>query len=233
MSFLLQAMNWGVYYSMRYYEQAIDCGDGGDFTMWVLYQFQSRTNYEILVEWQVWRLLTPGYVHANFDHIYGNMMSIFFTSIILEWQLGPKKLFGLYNFTVFFGNISSGLYQPYSIGMGASTAVYSFYGAIFGAALRQKYGMRTETNMVILLPVAYYSINLLISNFEGSGDTVIHASGWTQGLLFVILLLPDLHFQGGWLNTDYRDLLYFGSFGLLLGGNLLQLILYLTAIQPF
>jgi len=83
-------MNWGVYFWMRYYETATACTDvSGDFTMKVLYDFQSQVNYEIVFEFQIWRLLTAGYVHANFDHIFGNMSAILMTSFILEWQVGP------------------------------------------------------------------------------------------------------------------------------------------------
>jgi rhomboid protease GluP len=230
MTFTIQVLNWGVYFWMRYYEEAINCGDGTDFYSWVMFKFQAQSNYEVLYEWQWHRLLTAGYVHANFDHIFGNMTSIYFTSIILEWQIGPYQVFNIYNFTNFTGNVASAIAFPDSLGMGASTAVYAFYGAMAGNVLKQRYGMRSETNLVFLVPVAYWAVNIFIDNLSGQGDIVAHGSGWFQGLFYIILLLPNVEFQGGWLSKTYYQMVYNGAIVCLVVSNLLKLIYFILAV---
>ena len=158
------------------------------------------------------------------------MTSIFFTSIILEWQIGPYQVFNIYNFTNFTGNVSSAIAYPDSLGMGASTAVYAFYGAMVGNVLKQRYGMRSETNMVFLVPVTYWSVNILIDNFSGQGDIVAHGSGWFQGLFYIILLLPNVEFQGGWLSKTYYQMVYNGAIVCLVFTNLLKLVYFILVV---
>jgi len=155
------------------------------------------------------------------------MTGIFFTSIILEWSVGPWHLFNVYNFINFFGNVSSGIYYPDIIGMGASTAVYGFYGATLGLVLKQKYGMRAETNFLFLFPTAKWTIDILINNFYGGGDVVAHGSGWIIGLFYIIVWVPDIDMQGGWKSQKYKNNLYWGAIAVVGGGNLIQLIVYL------
>mmetsp|Transcript_17043 Transcript_17043/g.14988 ORF Transcript_17043/g.14988 Transcript_17043/m.14988 type:complete len:223 (-) Transcript_17043:86-754(-) len=221
MSIVLQVLNWGIYYWMVAYGEKENCENGtGAFTDKVLYKFQAQVNYEVVYGWQWWRLATAGYVHGDYDHCFGNMTGIYFTSMILEWSVGPWHLFNIYNFINFFGNVTSGIFYPDSIGVGASTAVYGFYGAMLGLVLKQKYGMRSETNFIFLFPTAYWTINILINNFSSAGDVVAHGSGWVLGVFYTIIWLPDLNMKGGWKNQTYRDIFYWGSIAVVGGANL-------------
>ncbi len=46
--------------------------------------------------WQVWRYLTFQFLHANFSHIFGNMLGLYMIGTLLEGQWGAKR------FTLFY-----------------------------------------------------------------------------------------------------------------------------------
>lgn len=161
------------------------------------------------------------------------MTGIYFTSMLLEWSVGPWHLFNVYNFINVFGNITSGCYFPDIIGMGASTAVYGFYGAMIGLVLKQKYGMRSETNFVFMFPTLYWSYNIVIANYDNqTGDYIAHGSGWILGLFYIMIWLPELNMKGGWKSEDYKNWLYWGAISVIAAGNFIQIIYYFFFSQP-
>lgn len=92
--------------------------------------------------------------------------------------------------------------------------------------------MRVETNLVVLLPVCYWAVNIFLDNFTYAGDIISHGSGWFQGLFFVMLWLPDLNFEGGWKSKTYKNCLYYSALVFLIGGNFFKLLVYKFATTP-
>ena len=144
MTLLIIGINIAVYYLMLEDAYLKDCEADGYFTDQIMYDWQATTGYSVGYQLEVWRLALCGYVHADYDHIYGNMTYFLLFGILIEWQVGPWHVFNMFNFINVFGNVSSLIVWPDVIGIGASTALYGFIGAVAGASLKQKYGMRSE-----------------------------------------------------------------------------------------
>ena len=64
----------------------------------------------------------------------------------------------IYNIVSLFGNITSGIYFPDAIGAGASTALYGYFGAVWGATIFQRHGMRSEINFVVFWVTGVYGV---------------------------------------------------------------------------
>lgn len=84
-----------------------------------------------------WTLVTSMFLHAGFEHIFFNMLSLFFYGIYLGKIIGEKDLLKLY----FTGGISGGILfaasalflgigDPNSPAIGASGAIFALGGAL-------------------------------------------------------------------------------------------------------
>ena len=71
------------------------------------------------------------FVHANFGHIFGNMLTLYFYGSYLVNLLGEKNFFIVYFLGGLIGNIVYLLLaSPFTIAIGASGAVFAVGGAL-------------------------------------------------------------------------------------------------------
>jgi membrane associated rhomboid family serine protease len=84
---------------------------------------------------QVWRLLTATYLHAGLDHIFANMLGLYFFGPPLERVWGRKRFLALYTIGGIAGNLVItlagllGFMSPETIGLGASGSILTLLGA--------------------------------------------------------------------------------------------------------
>lgn len=92
----------------------------------------------------LWTLLTSMFVHANIEHIFFNMISLFFVGSLLERLIGRKRFLGFYLiaglFAGLFFALLSGLFgygigarifgDPSIAGVGASGAIFGIVGVL-------------------------------------------------------------------------------------------------------
>lgn len=77
---------------------------------------------------QVWRFITPVFLHASFMHISLNILSTLVIGSGLENGLGFWRLFSLYFVSAFGGILFSCVFNPLSYSVGASTAIFGLIG---------------------------------------------------------------------------------------------------------
>jgi membrane associated rhomboid family serine protease len=78
-----------------------------------------------------WTIITNLFVHGGFSHIIFNMISLYFLGSFLLRLTGEKKFLILYFLGGIVGNIFYILLAPaFSIGIGASGAVFAIGGAL-------------------------------------------------------------------------------------------------------
>lgn len=77
---------------------------------------------------QVWRFITPVFLHASFMHLALNLLSTLVIGSGLENGLGFWKLFSLYFVSAFGGILFSCVFNPLSYSVGASTAIFGLIG---------------------------------------------------------------------------------------------------------
>lgn len=77
---------------------------------------------------QIWRFLTPTFLHASFMHLALNTISILVIGSGLENGLGWWKLLTLYFVSSFGGIVFSSVINPLSYSVGASTAIFGLIG---------------------------------------------------------------------------------------------------------
>jgi rhomboid protease GluP len=175
----------------------------------VVYLLQAATNYflhidipaalgvkdnTLIMQGQVWRLITPIFLHGSVIHIGFNMYALFFIGPTLERFYGRRRYLALFILSGFGGNVFSFMFSPYQ-SLGSSTAIFGLLGAqgvllyqnreIFGSIARR------ALSQVILIAV----VNLIIGLTPGI-DNWGHIGGLIAGTLFAWFGGPLLRRQG-------------------------------------
>lgn len=150
------------------------------------------------------RFLTSGFLHADYGHLFFNMLSLFFFGRIVEYyfsgifgnQMGGGLFAVLYLLGIIIANIPSYIdhkNDSYYNALGASGGVSA---VVFSAILFQP----TSTIYVYFIQVpafvyailySAYSFYMSKKNMDNIGHSA-HLYGAAFGLVFTLILKPDL-----------------------------------------
>jgi rhomboid protease GluP len=136
----------------------------------------------LIIEGQLWRLITPLLVHGSITHIGFNMYALYVFGQNLEYQYGHGRFLLLYLLSGFAGNVVSFVMSP-NPSVGASTAIFGMVAAqgIFIYRNRKFFGDRARgilMNIVFIL-----GINLVLG-LSPMIDNWGHLGGLIGGLVF-------------------------------------------------
>jgi rhomboid protease GluP len=87
-------------------------------------------------EW--YRLITAGYLHTQFFHIFMNMMSLYNLGPIVEEIYGTRRMFTLYTVATVGGFFLSALWAPWNHSLGASAGIFGLLGALIAYGVHSK-----------------------------------------------------------------------------------------------
>ena len=126
-------------------------------------------------EW--WRLVTGGFLHANFLHILFNMYLLWVLGNMLEPTLGTPRFAVLYGTALLWGSFGALFVTPDANTVGASGAVFGLMGAA-AVELRARgiNPFKTDIGMLILLNLG---ISFLLPGISIGG----HVGGLIGGAL--------------------------------------------------
>lgn len=159
---------------------------------------------ELILQGQIWRLLTPMLLHFSIIHIGGNIYSLYALGPNLEFHYGHWRFLALYLLAGFAGNAVSFVFLPSNaIAAGASTAIFGLIGA-YGVLLyhnRELLGKAAQqglTNVVtVTLINLVFGFTLGLDNWGHIGGLIGGAAfAWLCGPIFKVRgLLPDLRLE--------------------------------------
>ncbi len=140
-------------------------------------------NPEYLSE-RPWTLITYMFVHANFDHLFWNMLFLFFFGMELERRVGEMKFLQIY---LLSGIVAAGAQMLIASGglVGASGALYGVMGCLAMIAPE----IRVLVFFVLPLSIRAAVVVFALIDFlmMGSGDSIAHMAhiaGLLVGLAF-------------------------------------------------
>jgi membrane associated rhomboid family serine protease len=140
---------------------------------------------------QVWRLFTATYLHASLQHVFFNMLGLYFLGPPLEQVWGRRQFFLVYTFGGMAGNVLltlAGLLDfinPLVVGLGASGSILTLLGAaavLFPDARVYVYfllPLRIRT--AAILYGVWYILNVLQRGANYGGD-LCHIAGLIVGI---------------------------------------------------
>ena len=140
------------------------------------------------------RLLSSGFLHAGWEHLIFNMISLFFFHRIIIYEMGASVFMLIYLGAIVFGNLFC-LYiyrhQPYYSAIGASGGVS---GIIF-AAIALMPELRVNFMPGWLFGAIYFGYSVYQMLNPRQGDNIGHAAhlgGAIFGIVVIAFLQPLL-----------------------------------------
>jgi rhomboid protease GluP len=149
---------------------------------------------DLIMQGQLWRIITPVFLHGSIFHIAFNMYALFYLGTTLERFYKHWRFLVLFLLSGFAGNVISFMFSPYP-SLGASTAIFGLLGAE-GVLLyqnREIFGniVRRALSQVVMIAI----VNLLIGLSPGI-DNYGHIGGLIGGTLFAWFGGPLFKRQG-------------------------------------
>lgn len=149
---------------------------------------------EYILAGQLWRFVTPMFLHGSILHIGFNMYALVIIGLPLEKRFGHVRFLLLYLSGAFAGNVFSFLLTD-NPSLGASTAIFGLLGAeaVFLYRHRDLFGRQARAALINIAQIAV--INFLIGLSPGI-DNWGHLGGLLGGLLFTWFGGPLLKVEG-------------------------------------
>lgn len=154
---------------------------------------------------QIWRLITPVFLHGSIFHIGFNMYALWVLGRPLERYYGHGRFLLLYFLGGLAGNVLSYLFSP-NPSLGASTAIFGLAVAqgVFVYQNRRFFGEQVRPLITNVLFVV--GLNLFLGLTPGSNiDNFGHLGGLAGGLLFSWLAGPVWDVTGVPPNLSMTD----------------------------
>jgi membrane associated rhomboid family serine protease len=148
-------------------------------------------------EGQVWRLLTPVFLHGNVLHLLLNNISLHALGALTEWTAGKKRFVAMYVLSGIGGNVcsyvmTSGTSEEQIASLGASGAIFGLAGALLVFFWRNQvlYRDKAVPNGMFWRLLSTVVLNFAISEFLPDVDVAGHWGGLLSGVLLALVLGP-------------------------------------------
>jgi len=151
---------------------------------------------------EIWRFITPVFLHGSIPHIFFNMYALFSIGTLLERHFGHGRFALLYFLAGFTGNVFSFLLtgeNGYSVG--ASTAVFGLIAAEVAFFYHNRKLFGGQAKQAISNAGVIIAINLFIGLSPGI-DNWGHVGGLLGGAIFAWFASPRWEVTG--ISPDFR-----------------------------
>ncbi|MFW9898018.1 MAG: rhomboid family intramembrane serine protease [Candidatus Thorarchaeota archaeon] len=137
----------------------------------------AQINSKVIVDFELWRLITSMFLHADVIHLFSNMVALLIFGAAVENNFRRYQYLIIYFLSGLIGNISSLILLPLNvISLGASGAIFGLIGAAFIFFAR-------EDHSFILLGLIYI-VYFIIMSFTPGINPWAHLFGLLGGVVF-------------------------------------------------
>jgi len=138
-------------------------------------------------EGELWRLITPIFLHSSFTHFLFNAFTIVIFGPAVELLLKPLRFSLFYLLCGVSGNIVTYMVKPLTYShLGASGAIFGFLGFFIYCLLYRKYILTyQESQMIKALTI----IALIMTFLQTNINVTAHLTGFIIGFLITPLFL--------------------------------------------
>lgn len=149
-----------------------------------LYELGMLDGFRVLVHGEYGRIIWSMFLHADVNHLFSNMIILFFLGSMIEKELGHVKYALLYFLSGIGGGLLSILFKAMTSSMvpsvGASGAVFGLDGVLLAMVLlwNERLPNVTPSRVVLMILLSLYS------GFTGGNiDNAAHIGGLLVGFL--------------------------------------------------
>jgi membrane associated rhomboid family serine protease len=158
-------------------------GTGGSFQQGSKLIHDAGLNGPQVADGDWWRIVTAGFLHANFLHIAFNMFALYVLGTLLEPGIGTPRFLAVYFVSLLAGSFGALLLTPDSTTVGASGAIFGLLSAAFVIARHR--GVEQLASQL-----AFFVIINLVFTFGVSGISIGgHLGGLIAGALCALLIV--------------------------------------------
>lgn len=153
--------------------------------------------YRIIRENTWYELITSGFLHANFTHLFVNMFTLYFFGRVMEQVIGPVFFVGLY----LSGLIVSGIPSVIKFRENPNYATLGASGAVGSVLFAFIFLFPMESIYLFLIPIPIPAIvfgvlYVIYSMYESKKDVgkinhEAHTAGAIWGILYLIIFVPN------------------------------------------
>ena len=148
----------------------------------MLYEAGIMSAYEVLINGEYGRILWAMFLHSDINHLFNNMVILFFMGSMIEKEVGHVRYGLLYFLSGIGGNLISLLAKVITNDMsgsiGASGAVFGLDGVLLAMVLFSGRRMEGVTKGRVFFMIAFS----LYSGFTGENiDNAAHVGGLAVG----------------------------------------------------
>lgn len=150
----------------------------------LLYSSGRLSVVEVVYQKEYGRIIWSMFLHSGINHIFNNMMILFFLGAMIEQEIGHIRYAIFYFLSGIGGNLLSLFFKTlsndWSASIGASGAVFGLDGVLLSLVLFSGRRMSNVTPVRVILMIAYS----LYSGFTGQNiDNAAHIGGLLTGFL--------------------------------------------------
>lgn len=139
---------------------------------------------------EVWRLLSCTFLHANFDHVVGNVIMLYILGMGCEHAFGWAQFLSLYVLCGLGGALLS-LTGPH-VSVGASGAIFGLAGALVAGLWKYRARLHVRDRRISVLLVGWGIYQFVIGALLPQVDNRAHLGGLLCGLALGLCLRPAL-----------------------------------------
>jgi len=143
-----------------------------------------------------WQFVTAAFVHASWDHLFGNAFSLLVFGRMVEEEEGAFGLWATYVVCGIAGNVASYLSAPHTatVSLGASSSVFGLFAV--GVLTKVRLDVRRMLEAVVLGGYVWKQVMQETAALASGGTTVggmsvghwAHLGGAVGGVLLVLML---------------------------------------------
>jgi membrane associated rhomboid family serine protease len=166
-----------------------------ELTYWVNHNFGLVPNRVVQSPFEVWQLVTYGFVHASIGHWFWNMLALWMFGSTFEVSWGPRRFLELFFVGVIGAAITTIALSLVHVLGDPNVPTIGASGGIF--AILMAYGMVFGENEIVMIPfpflikAKYFVLILIVVTvafaIAGGGNTayLAHLGGLLFGYLYV------------------------------------------------
>lgn len=157
---------------------------GGSTNTYTLILFGAKFNPAI-VDGQLWRLVTPIFLHIGFTHILMNSITLYFLGAEMELIYGSLRFLIVYLLGGIMGNSLSFAFSN-SLSAGASTSLFGLFAAaiVLGRMYPNNYAIRHMAQGFTILIILNFLTGLTTPSIDNWG----HLGGAIGGALSAVFI---------------------------------------------
>jgi rhomboid protease GluP len=144
---------------------------------------------QFILQGEIWRFLTPAFLHGSIVHLGFNMYAIYSIGPSLERKYGGTSFILLYVIGAILGNVFSFLFSP-NISLGASTAIFGLIAAQGVYIYKNKHLLGNAAKPLLTNILFMIAVNLFLGLSPGI-DNWAHMGGLAGGFLYAWFAGPS------------------------------------------